>query len=150
MLQKKRMEKCKVNPNLFLSSKLQINYRLSVKKKKKKKKMTLLQTFWLGLPAQVQHLSLLSSMTPSLWLCQCKNSMSACWDVWPVFWQWTGVVTHKEINLKEKRKASSQLGSLPLLPYRWIKVHCLHVKLSLHKKNVKLLRHISYFLANNA
>lgn len=41
MLQKKRMEKCKVNPNLFLSSKLQINYRLSVKKKRKKENDTL-------------------------------------------------------------------------------------------------------------
>ena len=62
-------------------SKLQMKCRLSVKMSLL---LMLLQTFCPALPAPVQLLSLLSSTTPSLWLCQCKNSMSACWDVSPV------------------------------------------------------------------
>lgn len=71
---------------------------------------TLAPTFWRALPAQVQRLSSLSSMIPSLWLCQCKNSTSACWDVLPVcFYFWRGEATDRKSYL-EKRKRMSCLS----------------------------------------
>lgn len=41
------------------------------------------QTFWLVQSVPGQHQSWLSSRTPSLWLCQCRNNTSACWGEWP-------------------------------------------------------------------
>lgn len=89
---------------------------------------TRLQTFWLALHAQVQHLSWLASRTPSLWPCQCRNSTSACWDAWPVVWQRRGGVEVKQMNLKKKRNIESGSSTL-----------------SLHEKNVERLTRVILF-----
>lgn len=87
---------------VFLHSNLLTEYFLFLDKV-----TTLAHTFWRALPAQVQRLSLLSSMIPSLWLCQCKNSMSACWDVLPVcFYFWRGEATDKKRNLEKRKRMS--------------------------------------------
>lgn len=82
--------------------------------------MTLLakpsQTFWLDLTARVQRLSLLSSKTPSLWLCLCKNSTSSCWDVSPVLTA-DGIKGQEELSAQSPEREETKTRWLGFLSF---------------------------------